>query len=320
MARPLRKPALLRNPKSVRNRRRVQDLRAMAGDWLGSDFIEPGSVEETDDILRGLAAREIDWIIIDGGDGTVRDILTALPDAFPDRLPYLSIIPSGNTNVIAADVGMPIRGPDALAALRAAWAGERGEVRRRPSLEVRREANARALRGMFFGVGIYRRAVEMAHNSVYHDRLWHGPAVAAAIAAACFQIFAGRPESPWRAGENMLVKAGDMPEKNGQHFLLLATTLQQLVLGIWPFWDEDKGPIQFIDVDAPPKRLAAALWWLLRGLSPDWIRQGGNYRSRGVNQIQLNFDGHFVLDGETYPTGPAGIQLLPGPAFDYFRP
>lgn len=314
----MKTPALIRNPRSLRNRRLVQDPSDFARAWLGENYLQPNSAEATAQALRDLAARGVDWLIVDGGDGTVREVLTALPQAFPHGLPRISIVPSGNTNVIAADVGMSIRGPDALSALRAAAEQGRGEVNSRPCLEVRR-TDLPVLRGMFFGAGIYRRATEMAQKSIYHDRLWHGPAVAAAITAAVFQILAGRKDGPWRVGEAMQVRAGDDPVRGGRHFLVLATTLRRLILGIWPFWNESRGPIQFLDVDAPTSRLTRVLWSLLRGRSPQWIRDSGTYRSHGVEGLHIQLQAAFILDGEAYEPGPDGIWLAAGPTIDYFR-
>src|SRR4029453_13687033 len=57
----------------------------------------------------GAAARELveaesELIIVNGGDGTVQAVLTALFDADPDTLPLLAVLPSGTTNMVAADV------------------------------------------------------------------------------------------------------------------------------------------------------------------------------------------------------------------------
>ncbi|MDT8871316.1 diacylglycerol kinase family protein [Komagataeibacter rhaeticus] len=44
----------------------------------------------------------MDCIVIDGGDGTVSDVLSAVHRHYaPDRLPAIAVLPSGNTNLIA---------------------------------------------------------------------------------------------------------------------------------------------------------------------------------------------------------------------------
>src|SRR4030095_12272972 len=64
-------------------------------------------VERPEDI--GAAARELveaesELIIVNGGDGTVQAVLTALFDADPETLPLLAVLPSGTTTRGAADV------------------------------------------------------------------------------------------------------------------------------------------------------------------------------------------------------------------------
>ena len=43
---------------------------------------------------------------MDGGDGTLREVLTALPGAFATP-PLLAVLPSGKTNILALDLGTP---------------------------------------------------------------------------------------------------------------------------------------------------------------------------------------------------------------------
>lgn len=314
----MKNPGLIRNPRALRNRKDAEERHDPAEDWLGSRFAEPGSAEEIRTALQDLAAKEVDWLIIDGGDGTVRDVLTVLPEIFGERLPRLSIIPSGNSNVIAADVGSPGR-KGALEALRAAARDGRGEVNSRPCMEVHRGSGLPLLRGMFFGAGAFRRAVEIAHGSAYHERIGHGPSVAlTAIITALQSVFGSKAES-WAAGEAMTLTLGEQP-RNGHHFIVLATTLDRLILGIWPFWNEASGPIRALDVSARPERLGAGLWALLRGRTPEWLRASPDYHSLGTARLRLDLTRDFVLDGEIYPSGPSGLRLETGPSIDYFRP
>ncbi len=315
----MKKPGLIRNPRALRNRKEAEDVRDLAEDWLGARFAEPGSAEEISAALQDLAAQEVDWLIIDGGDGTVRDVLTVLPEIFGEKLPFLSIIPSGNSNVIAADVGSRRR-KSALGELRAAARDGRGEINTRPCLEVYRDTGLPLLRGMFFGAGAFRRAVEIAHGSAYHERIGHGPSVAlTAIITALQSVFGSKAES-WSAGEPMTLTLDEAAPCGGDHFIILATTLNRLVLGIWPFWDVDRGPIRMLDVSARPERLGAGLWSLLRGRAPEWLRASSDYHSFGVGHIELDLTRDFVLDGEIYPSGPSGLRLETGPSIDYFRP
>lgn len=82
---------------------------------LGENFIPSDSRTETTSHVRQLYERGITTIAIDGGDGTVSTALTAIARAYPaDKLPDIAVLPSGNSNLIAGDVGFGLRGIEAL--------------------------------------------------------------------------------------------------------------------------------------------------------------------------------------------------------------
>ncbi|MGH6962222.1 MAG: diacylglycerol kinase family protein, partial [Dongiaceae bacterium] len=98
---------LISNPLSQRNRERQPAMRdAVAGhpDLLHAEL---DSVHATADVLRDFARREVNLLIVSGGDGTVQKVLTELLNGREfDPLPAVAVLPGGMTNLIAADVGM----------------------------------------------------------------------------------------------------------------------------------------------------------------------------------------------------------------------
>ena len=56
------------------------------------------------DLIRG---GPIDYLVVDGGDGTVRDVLTCGAGIFGESWPTLIVLPNGKTNALAADLGLP---------------------------------------------------------------------------------------------------------------------------------------------------------------------------------------------------------------------
>src|SRR3546814_18768147 len=58
--------------------------------------------------LERIAAEGVDLLVVDGGDGTVRDVISAAPAAFGDRMPRMAILPSGQTNALAPAPGVPL--------------------------------------------------------------------------------------------------------------------------------------------------------------------------------------------------------------------
>jgi len=58
-------------------------------------------------LLKKASHNDINHILIEGGDGTVRTVMTALLNSYDAKqpLPAISILPSGTTNQIARNVG-----------------------------------------------------------------------------------------------------------------------------------------------------------------------------------------------------------------------
>jgi len=82
------------NPRSHRNK--GQDL---ASDPAPHVYVsQPGERSQLPAALRRFADRGIDLLVINGGDGTVRDVLTAGCEVFGENWPTVAVLPKGKTN------------------------------------------------------------------------------------------------------------------------------------------------------------------------------------------------------------------------------
>ncbi|MFT8517302.1 MAG: diacylglycerol kinase family protein, partial [Acetobacter persici] len=108
--------ALIHNSRSRRNLKADGRYLDCARRILGPLFFSPDSQDALHDVIEDLARQNVGCLVIDGGDGTVGNVLSALyASSYPkDRLPMIAVLPSGNTNLIAADVGFGLRGEEAL--------------------------------------------------------------------------------------------------------------------------------------------------------------------------------------------------------------
>lgn len=319
------KLGLIRNPDSLRNRDNREDFRRYASDALGDLFVEADAPGDLAVILAEFARRDVGLLAIDGGDGTVHKVLTALPDAFGDHLPQIAIIPSGNTNLIAADIGCRKPGAKTLAKLIQVAGGTLapGSIRKRATIDVHWPDGAHPpARGMFFGAAGFTRGIDFAHGRRYVKSVTNQTAVAGAIFTSLAQAYARR--SQWLAGDLVtiqpIVDGATPPDpRAGNRFLFLATTLHKLTLGLWPFWAAGDAPIHYLDIDAHPQRLAAATFRLLLGRGvPEWLQKADGYRSGSADTIHLELDHRFVLDGEELEPGPSGkVELRGGRVLDF---
>jgi diacylglycerol kinase (ATP) len=260
--------------------------------------------------LRRLAAEGVELVVIDGGDGTVREVLTRLPEAYGGRYPMLAIVPNGKTNALALDLGVPLGAclEDILAAARSGKA-----PKKRHCLEVLRPDQALPeRRGFLFGLGAFVRGTQLAQKN--HDRgFFDNAAIGVTLAGAAGRTLFGGPDEPWRRGES--VDLSFMPGRR-DWFLVLASTLKRFPLGLKPFGEPHEG-LKVLSIEAPPRRLIRAVPAILQGRSAPWLAQDG-YRRDDLTAFDLSFPGDFVLDGEMFEGGE--LSLRQGPELEFVIP
>ncbi|ACI53145.1 diacylglycerol kinase catalytic region [Gluconacetobacter diazotrophicus PA1 5] len=316
--------ALIHNPRSRRNGREDGTFRKRAARALGALFVHSATRTSLPDIVADLARREVGVIAIDGGDGTVSDVMSAIYRFYPaDSLPALVVLPSGNTNLIAADVGFGLRGSAALERLTAlARDGHlRRHTARRDALTVRWSDPARpATLGMFHGAAAFTRGIRIAHRPVLLNRFSHDLAVGMAIASSVGRLLLRSTRRKWLAGDPVTLTVGQDAPRTLDCFLFLATTLCCLPGGMWPFTSHNGAGLSYLNVHAFPERLAAATWSSLRGDPGAWMDASPSYDRGRTDRLGLRIGADFVLDGETLDSGPDGQTFLSaGPAFDFIR-
>lgn len=270
-----------------------------------------------------MCAQGVETIIVNGGDGTVSDVMTAVAETYPpDHLPDLAIIPSGNTNLIAQDLGLSSRDVDLIKKLVADKTTLR-RVTRRP-LQISWPDNAHPARlGMLHGLAGYARAISIAHSPHVSNYAPHDLALCVTVVCAFGSLLGKRQRDAWLQGEPISLSTPSKMLYEGNSFFFLATALEKLSMGIWPFWDCDGGHkkgVRFFNVQHHPRHLMRASWQLLRGAAPSWLRNGADYASGREEVLHLACASDFVLDGEIYSPGPLKSTTLSlGPQFGFIR-
>lgn len=272
--------------------------------------------------LADFATRGIDLLVINGGDGTVRDVLTCGRPIFGEDWPAIAVLPKGKTNALTVDLGIPENWTlqDAITAL-----DRGGRVWRRP-LEISPigEGSGRArVLGFILGAGAFTtatRAGQSAHKLGAFNSLAVG---VTAVWALAQWLFASR-NNPWRRGARMRISLGPggVPMAHSglgdpeMRQILFASTLERLPAGIRPFGRLKSG-LKLVAVDQISRRTAALIPLILLGGVQKGLRERGIHQL-AVSQFTLAIDDQFILDGEAFPPGEYRIEQ--GPELAFVRP
>ena len=291
---------LIYNPHSHRN-----DSSLIAGAELPNVIAAaPTRRDELPGILADFAARGVDYIAIDGGDGTVRDVLTCGASAYGDAWPALLVLPSGKTNALAFDLGIA----DDWTLDDAIRAAARGSaVMRRPLVVAQRDNESAQVRGFVLGAGAYSEAIELgqqAHSFGAFDAL----AVGVTAVWSGLQAIFGSSRNRWRRGTRMtlrepggaeLAHSGGAPET--ERYMVFASTLEKFPAGLRPF-RKIAGRLRLALFDNSRRSLMLRLPLIFRGHQSEKVQRLG-FHTHALDAFDWDIGDSFILDGEAFPAG-----------------
>ena len=275
---------------------------------------EPGSRGEIIGVLEALKAAEVEMIAVDGGDGTVREVLGAANQVYGGRLPPFAVIPSGKTNALALDLGLP-RDWQLGDAIRAFYEGHL-----EPRSPVRVHWTKGTLPdqlGFILGLGAFNRATMLAQR--VHKRGWfNGAAVFFTLLIGLSKAIFGGASSSWRRGDMICMAQGAGEIAAKRVHLIIASTLRRMPIGLKPFGPMRDG-LKFLIIDAPPKALHLNALRVIGGSETPRLAADG-YHQVDADSMTMQLSKNVVLDGEQFPGGhivisrAAPVQfVVPGP-------
>ncbi|WP_164931245.1 diacylglycerol kinase family protein [Erythrobacter sp. HKB08] len=304
------------NPRSHRNRGQDFDI----ADRPNVHFAQPLRREDIATELEEFARAGIDYLIINGGDGTVRDVLTCGMRVFGDRWPALAVLPKGKTNALNVDLGAP-SGWNLTDAVDAFASGNR--VVRRPVVVTRLDEQETPLVGFILGAGGFTLGIQAgqdAHRLGAFDSLAVGVTAAWGVMQALF----GSDANKWRRGAKMDILLGEKREPlahSGQGFegrraVMLASTLETFPMGLKLFGKFREG-LKLAVMDRPGRRLLAALPKTLF-LGPSEGMEAKGFHQLATDRFELAIEDDFILDGEAFPGGRFVVES--GPQLQFVVP
>jgi len=299
----LTKLGLVTNPQSQYNLR--HGTGAVEGVIDGAPDVEHEYLTDMDRlpiVLHGLSAKGVDILAVNGGDGTVHGVLTALLEAGPfNPVPPLAILPGGMTNTIADNVGLRGSPAKALSELLRTIRGDQSKLHctDRHILRVENGPGYPPQRGMLFGTAGIVRAIEVCRNEAHGRGLksdWANGATLVGLLANW--LFLGGRSEVFR-GDDIGISLDGAPAERGSHVVVLATTADRLFLRSRPFWNTESGPVKFTSIADPPGNLLRRVLTILYGGPKRTIPEAA-YRSQGARRVVLEMDCPFMVDGQVF--------------------
>jgi len=294
--------AIISNALSHVNKTRLDHLRRAAAGYPAVTHFELREMADLGGILTDIAALEPELLIINGGDGTVIAVATAIVNERPfSNVPPIAVLASGKTNMIAQDLGTGGEACRELAGIIALCEADRlaGFLQSRPLLSLDgADAPANSI-GAFLGAAAIVRGIEFCRRRIYPLGMPNLMSHSLAIGVLIFLIlwpFKG-PQSPMRPARVHLVIDGK-EHIEGDYVLIVATTLERMLLDIRLNPDNEDGDLRLWAIEY-------SVGALLRAAIGMMCRRLGKWRLKGVmvrraNSLTMDMNCPYTLDGELY--------------------
>ena len=312
---------VVHNPRSGANLKVAASMRRLFGahpDVPCRDVSDPDTVAQA---LREMAGHGVNAIAISGGDGTVGAVLNTVfgHSPFP-RLPLLAVLRGGTANMTARDVGMQGRHDHALRSLIecAARGGDGLTVIERPVMRIDPGAGRPPIHGMFFGAAAISQGIDYCKRHV-HTLGLRGE-IGPAVTMARFVIAMARGERAIVAPVPVTVAVDSASPVAFDCEIMYVTTLEQLVLGLRPYWGDEAAPLHYTGIRAGPAHWLKALPGLLRGRPNRYITPANGYDSHNAHRLEVALGTPFFVDGEVFsPTVGTPLAIAVGGTVGFLK-
>lgn len=255
---------------------------SLPGRWLR----DPAAVTAED-------VRAADLIALFGGDGTMQMTLSQILRGLPIAdLPPVAVLPFGTTNMNAKALNQRRGRKACVASLETVIRSGSLPIEPRPLVRV--DDGKRPEYGFFFGLGVIAQVVER----------WNQERKPGALANQLRSFWAMISGLRSVSSATSLQIDGEPSSVYG----LLGSTLDRLLFGSRPYWGNGRpGDLRLTWVDADAPELFRHAPDLLRGKARMAAIPG--YHSRIADQVELSFEGPYILDGEIFHSSGSSVKI-----------
>ncbi len=316
----LSKAGVIINPKAGRGRGKGLALAEVLKQNPGrADVMVIRSFHDIEAVLSRFASNGVTDIFISSGDGTIQFIQTWLAESGQfTSLPRLCLLPHGTTNMTAADLGFRRKSIADQASF--IINVQPKDVQVRHTVRVVNPKGRGALHGMFFGTGAVAEATRYCQIA-FNDRGVGGHFATFATLASVLSksvFLAPNANDPNRFDKPYPIRLCSKGQTlcDGKQLLMLATTLDKLILGAKPFWGGTSAPLRTTTMPYPVPNIPR---WIVPSLYGAETRKGPpGSTSTSCQSCEVTCPTPFVIDGEFYdPPTDEPLRLEAGPSIEY---
>jgi hypothetical protein len=302
---------VLNNLRAGRSRKQVAQVLEVLRSYPDVVHVETESVRALPEALGELTRREVDLLVVNGGDGTLQYVLTELLGG-PDlpSLRFVAPLRGGRTNMTSSDLGADPHPGRGLAGLLDSIA--RGELDHRlvprPALRVESSRRAGSQHGMFFGAGMIQRAVSLVHRTFPPGQ--QGVFGAGLVTGALIAKVFTKPSEGILMPDKAAITVDERQLSDGEFYLVIASSLSHLFLRMNPFWGQGTGGVRFTAVASRAKRSLRAAAGILRGKPKPFVNPENGFESANAHRVQIRMGCGFTIDGEIFAAEPDEVVRL----------
>ena len=291
------------NPRSGRNKRGgFKVFTRILEQYSSIEHIITNHENNLLDALDICRQNNIKIIIVNGGDGTLLQVLTYLKlKQNQNYTPSLVLLKAGTTSMAFGDVGCKGKLKQVIENIICYAKGDKRVLKEtvRQALKMTLPEKNITVCGMFFGAGAIYNGILYCRQNIHTKGLRGelGPSM-----AMIRYIFDWLTVNKMTTSTYADIQADENAEIKGEFAIITATTLNRLLMGVFPFWGSGRSnkniSLTLIKKNAP--NAIRALTKILRGVDPSVEKNVEYYHSICPQKTILNIQDGFTLDGELF--------------------
>jgi diacylglycerol kinase (ATP) len=291
------------NPRSGKNKRGgFEVFKKTLQNYPGIKHVVTHNETNLLDVLDECQQKNTQVLIVNGGDGTLLQVLTYLKkQSNLVYIPRLVLLQAGTTSMAFGDVGCKGRLKDVFERVIKYSQGNTDCLTETltPVLQMTLPEKNITVCGMFFGAGAIYNGILYCRQKIHTKgvRGELGPSM-----AMIRYIFDWLTSNKMTTSTQASIDIDDALTITGEFTIITATTLNRLLMGVYPFWgrgrSSDNISLTLIKKNAP--KATQALIKILRGKDPAVEMDADYYRSVCPLTTSIVIDDGFTLDGELF--------------------